>query len=98
MEIVFAAREERVFACGCDAAGAAGAAASYARWGSTLSITVCAADAVRRVINDEPMPIHSVTTAIIARIHFSRAEASGSVLFLSRVISPKNTRWYDHKR
>src|SRR6266581_3346004 len=69
-----------------------GAAASYARCGSTWSITSWEAAAVRAVINVEPIPIHSVTTAMTARIHFSRAEASGSVRFFSRVISPKNTR------
>ncbi len=69
-----------------------GAAASYGRCGSTWSITSCAAAAVRALINVEPMPIHNVTTAMVAKIHFSRAEASGSVRFFSRVISPKNTR------
>src|SRR5437762_4832755 len=97
MEIVPACGET-FFSCGCDAAGATGAVASYARCGSTWSITVCVAAAVRRVINDEPTPIHSVITAIVARIHFSREETSGSVRFFSRVISPKKTRWYDHNK
>ena len=55
-------------------------------------MTVCVAAAVRRVMNGEPMPIHKMTTAMVARIHFSRTEASKSVRFFSRVISPKNTR------
>src|SRR5690242_12274274 len=75
-----------------------GAAASYARCGSTWSITVCVAAAVRRVMNGDPMPIHNVTAAMVARIHFSRTEASGSVLFFATVISPKKTRWYDHSK
>ena len=87
--MAFAAPEESSFACGV---ALSGVAASYGRCGSTSSITDCAAAAVRAVINVEPTPIHSVTIAMVARIHFSRAETSGSVRFFSRVISPKNTR------
>src|SRR6266853_74967 len=68
-----------------------GTAASYAPCGSTWSITSWEAAAVRALINLELKHIHSVTPAMNEKIHFSRAEASGSVRFFSRVISPKNT-------
>src|SRR5712692_6637050 len=98
--MAFAALDESRLACGLAPLGVItfGAAASYGRCGSTCSITACEAAAVRAVINVEPMPIHSVTIAMVTRIHFSRAEVSGSVRFFSRVISPKKTLWYDHSR
>ena len=87
--MAFAALDESPFACGVKPFGAA---ASYGRCGSTSSITDCAAAAVRAVMNFEPMPMQSVTTAMVTRIHLSRADISGSLRFFSRVISPKNTR------
>src|SRR5258708_7162635 len=79
--MALAATVESRPACGVALVGVAkfGAAASYGRCGSTCSITSCAAAAVRAVINVERIPIHSVTIAMVTRIHFSRAEASGSV-------------------
>ena len=69
-----------------------GAAASYGRRGSTCSITVCDAASVRRVMNGDPMPFHSSTTDMVARIVFSHIDASGKEGFFSYVMSPKNTR------
>jgi len=89
LEMAFAALDESRFACGVKPFGTA---ASYGRCGSTSSTTDCTAAAVRAVMNVEPMPIQSVTTAMVTRIHLSRADISGSVRFFSRVISPKNTR------
>src|SRR5260370_41862063 len=68
-----------------------GAAASYARCGSTWSITSWEAAAVRAVINVEPIPIHSVTTDMAARNHFSRADGSRRGRLFSRGSWPQNT-------